>query len=108
MLPAAIGVVIYCATTIGNNIWLSMWTDDSSLPHPDQNTTLRLSVYGAFGFGLSEYKTNLWEGVERNSLARSVGGGGQRYPLVGPVAGERNREEPLVRPVAWGFPGSGL
>ena len=51
---AAIGVIIYCATTIGNNIWLSIWTDDSALPHPEDNVTLRLSVYGALGFLLSE------------------------------------------------------
>ena len=54
MFGAAVGVIIYCVTTIGNNIWLSMWTDDSTLPHPEDNVTLRLSVYGALGFLLSE------------------------------------------------------
>ena len=54
MIGVTVGMIIDCASMISNNIWLSMWTDDSALPNPENNVTLRLSVYGALGFGLGK------------------------------------------------------
>ena len=54
MIGVTVGMIIYCASMISNNIWLTMWTDDSALPHPEDKVTLRLSVYGALGFGLGK------------------------------------------------------
>ena len=52
MIGVSVGMIIYCASMISNNIWLSVWTDDSALPHPEDKVTLRLSVYAALGLGL--------------------------------------------------------
>lgn len=35
--------------SLSSNYWLSLWTDDPVINGTQQNTTLRLGVYGALG-----------------------------------------------------------
>ncbi|KAE8579699.1 hypothetical protein XENTR_v10024156 [Xenopus tropicalis] len=43
--------------SLASNYWLSLWTDDKVVNGTQQNTTMRLSVYGALGFsqGIAVY-----------------------------------------------------
>ena len=50
----AFGLLVICGAKIGSNIWLSIWSEDSTLPHPEAKATLRVSVYGGLGSGLSQ------------------------------------------------------
>ena len=50
----AFGLLVICGAKIGSNIWLSIWSEDSTLPHPEDKATLRVSVYGGLGSGLSQ------------------------------------------------------
>ncbi|KAM4697381.1 multidrug resistance-associated protein 1-like isoform 2-T2 [Rhinophrynus dorsalis] len=44
-------------SSLASNYWLSLWTDDQVINGTQQNTTLRLTVYGALGFsqGIAVY-----------------------------------------------------
>ena len=56
----AFGLLVICGAKIGSNIWLSIWSEDSTLPHPEDKATLRVSVYGGLGSGLSECFSSLF------------------------------------------------
>ena len=50
--------IIYVATQVGTNIWLSEWSNDQPEPDGTQDTTLRnlrLGVYGGFGGGQGKF-----------------------------------------------------
>ena len=52
--------IIYVATQVGTNIWLSEWSNDKPEPDGTQDTALRdlrLGVYGALGGGQGNFKT---------------------------------------------------
>ncbi len=48
--------LLYVASQVGTDIWLSIWSEDPLITGPDgrQQTNYRLGVYAAFGVGQSK------------------------------------------------------